>query len=138
MWSHLRKKMAPHWQADRHEDKLNLGVADVSFAMNGCWHGWMELKHIHEWPKRASTVVRIDHFTHEQRLWLRLKGEAAGNTWLLLNVGDARGEWLLFNWRKLPLVGVVTRSELYDHCVLQMKGFVTDNFKNVLWRDCDA
>jgi hypothetical protein len=105
--------MGLHWDdADRHEDKLNLGVADVSFCLGGR-HGWMELKQLDAWPVRDATPVRMPHFTAEQRLWLRRKGIAAGNTWLLMNVRDARGEWLLFPWDRLDDVGRGTRALHY-------------------------
>jgi len=118
MWSALRTRMSAHWQADRHEDKLALGVADVSFACGGR-HGWMELKQADAWPARPDTVLRLPHFTTDQRLWLRTKGKAAGNTWLMLNVGDAGREWLLFSWAALDVVGTSPRAKLYDFAVLR-------------------
>jgi hypothetical protein len=107
LWSTLRKNMA--WQnAERHEDKFALGVADVSFAHAGV-HGWIELKFLPVWPKRAGTVVRVDHFTAEQRQWLKAKGAAGGHVFVLLQVAR---EYLLFRWQDIDVVGTTTRDEL--------------------------
>lgn len=110
LWQTLRTNMG--WQqATRHEDKLNAGVCDVSFAHDG--HGWLELKHSHTWPKRAGTVVRLEHFTEEQRAFLHLKGFAGGRTWLLWQV---ERDYLLFRWNNLTAIGTTTRDQLYAAC----------------------
>lgn len=110
LWNRLRRNMRDLWGApQRHEDSITAGIADVSFACGGRHH-WMELKYLDEWPKRATTVVRVEHFTNEQRSWLRAKGEAAGDTWMLLQVED---ELLLFDWQAaVERVGHATREEL--------------------------
>lgn len=113
LWAVLRKGMAPHWQAaDRHEDKLQRGVADVSFAIAG-HHHWMELKKVDAWPKLEATPLRIRHYTDEQRYWLTRKGKAGGNTWLFVQVAR---DYLLFDWRAAPLVGNIPRAELLGRC----------------------
>jgi hypothetical protein len=97
-----------HWhEATRHEDKLQTGIADVSFVDKMTGHGWCELKHLHRWPARASTRVSLPHFTPAQRVWLQSKG-IAGNVFLLLQVAD---DHLLFRHDQLADLGFLTRAE---------------------------
>lgn len=112
MWSTMRKAMAlgKHWrEATRHEEKLAKGIADVSFVGNDYRHGWMELKQLDAWPKRESTIVRVEHFTKEQKFWLQRKGKAGGNTWLFMKV---ERDYLLFYWTRLERIGQVNKDEL--------------------------
>lgn len=125
----LRDKMRDHWTGfKRHEDKLEKGVADCSFAIPKHWDGedwikgrhcWMELKQHGKWPARASTVLRLDHFTIHQRHWLADKGNAAGDTWLLLQVGR---DHLLFSYQQLDIVGTGTKQQLIDGCTSFWEG----------------
>ena len=113
LWNKLRTNLvnAKVWQeATRHEDKLSLGIADVSFIQAGR-HGWMELKWVADWPVRDSTVVRIPHYSIEQKDFLLRKGQAGGKTWVFLQVG---GDHLLFDWLKAQRVGECSRPELVE------------------------
>ena len=65
------------------------GTPDVNFL-----NGWLELKHLPNWPVRANTPVQLGHFTPRQRIWLRKRWRAGGGAWLLLQVGS---DWLLFD-----------------------------------------
>ena len=83
------------------------GIPDVNFA-----DGWIELKWLRAWPKRENTVVRLRHFTKNQRDWLRDRYEADGNVWLLL---QCRMEWLMFTGLDAATyVGRVSREGLYQ------------------------
>jgi len=112
LWTTMRQQMGAnkYWrEATRHEDSLQTGIADVSFVSNNGFHGWMELKKLNEWPKRESTIVRIDHYTDDQRIWLARKGRAGGYTWLFLQVGR---DYLLFNWKAAQEVGRLPKEHL--------------------------
>jgi hypothetical protein len=112
MWSTMRMQMGKnkYWrEATRHEDKLQEGIADVSYISSKGFHGWIELKKIKEWPKRKSTIVKIDHYTDDQRRFLKRKGEAGGLTWLFLQVNR---DYLLFNWSAAQDVGRVEKDVL--------------------------
>lgn len=115
LWQALRKNM--RWQeATRHEEAFQSGVADVSFVAGGR-HGWLELKFLPEWPHRAGTVVRIEHFTEDQRRWLAAKGKEGGRTWLLLQIGrgGTPSAWYgLFGWQSLDAVGTTERARLSE------------------------
>lgn len=109
LWNKLKSGMKTRWDAaERHEDLSSLGVADVSFVVDG-YHGWMELKIVDLWPKRPETPLRIPHLTDEQKAWLLRKGLAGGRTWLLLQV---ESDVLLIRWSEVMLVGECPREDL--------------------------
>jgi hypothetical protein len=105
----MREGMRPYWdEATRHEDKLNPGIADVSFVCYG-QHGWLEIKKLKAWPKRKSTIVRCKHFTPEQRNFLRRKGRHGGKAWLFAQI---ERDYLLFSWRNAGALGTTNASDL--------------------------
>ena len=114
-WHSLAKNMAKgkYWrEATRHEDKMQAGIADVSFVGNNGKHGWIELKQINEWPVRPTTLVRMPHFTDAQRIWLKRKGEAGGNTWILVKIDR---DVLLFHWEYAPLLGFLDGQNIMGY-----------------------
>lgn len=122
MWRNVRKKMVPHFwnEATRHEDAYQRGIADVSFVQPGiincskcpdAIHGWMELKFRGMAPIRTKTICKIPHYTDDQRIWLKQKGDAGGMTFLLLQLGRS---FLLFDHETCQDVGRITSLELYD------------------------
>lgn len=123
-WRNVRKKMIPtYWsEATRHEDKYQRGIADLSFVQKReDWcdelhggpgrHGFMELKYKGMAPVRQTTICRIEHYTDDQRNWLRDKGNAGGMTFLLLQLGRV---FLLFDHVGCQNVGKVVTADLYD------------------------
>jgi len=119
MWRNVRKKMVPSFwsEATRHEDAYQRGIADVSFVLRrdidnefGV-HGWMELKYRGMAPIRTSTICKIPHYSDDQRVWLKQKGEAGGMTFLLLQLGRS---FLLFDHVTCQDVGRITSLELYE------------------------
>ena len=117
LWKYLRDGMGATWESQRHEDKLSTGIPDVSYSTT--LHGWIELKFIAEPPKRASTILRIPHYTAEQRNWLERHGKRGGRCFLLLQVGR---EYLLFDWTGALSVGRVTMDELRAIAVARWSG----------------
>ena len=102
-----------------HEDMLNVGVPDLSYSGN-LVHGWVELKWLPAWPKRETTIVKIEHYTKEQKHFLLSRGRAGGRCWLLLRVND---EHLLFDHERAQIVGDVTRAELLPNaCMHSSRG----------------
>jgi hypothetical protein len=87
-----------------------VGVPDVSFCVGGV-SGWIELKVIDRLPKHVITPVRVPHFTPAQRAWLKRRGIAGGNTWLLLKVIEPK-TYLLFLYDRCDAVGRVSFLEL--------------------------
>jgi hypothetical protein len=87
------------------ENRVGPGTPDVEFI-----GGWVELKWLRALPKNPSTKVAIDHFTPQQRLWLRRRARRGGRVWLLL---QCRKTWLLF-WGPdaADAIGTCTWDEL--------------------------
>lgn len=93
-------KKHPAIFAQRIENACGNGVPDLYLKNKITGRSaWVENKLLKEFPKRADTVVKIDHYTAEQRLWLREHGNGA---WLFVQVGD---EYFLFDHVAAQLVG---------------------------------
>lgn len=87
--------MKKFWEAERIENRIGTGTPDVYYSINEKSAGWIELKHLHEWPKRGTTPVKIEHFTAQQKNWMRRHGKRGVSVFLLLQVNR---EYLLFDW----------------------------------------
>ena len=109
-----------YWrEATRHEDSLQAGIADVSFVDLGGVHGWMELKQLDDYPAREESIVRVEHFTDKQKIWLRKKGKAGGSTWLFMQI---KRDYYLFRWNQIDVVGQVNAAELARSAFYLWKG----------------
>ncbi len=87
------------------ENPMKPGTPDVNYA-----DGWIELKWLRNWPVRATTVVRIDHYTKEQRVFLRKRWLTSQSAYLLLQV---RREWMLFDGESAAkYVGNIQKEQL--------------------------
>ena len=86
------------------ENLLKAGIPDVNLVT-----GWVELKWLREWPARATTIVRLDHYTDTQRQWLLTRWQAGGGAWLVLR---CRQEWFCWTAPAAQRVGFLTRTEL--------------------------
>lgn len=93
-----------------HEDLVTVGIPDVSYGACNI-SGWIELKSMDAWPKRATTKVKIKHFTPEQKRWMLKRGIASGYVWLLLRVDQ---EWLLLDYVSAQWVGDYTVEQLRE------------------------
>jgi len=83
------------------------GTPDVNYA-----EGWIELKWLRHWPSRPGTVVQIEHFTPQQRVWHIERRLVGGRTWVLL---QCRRDWLLFDGATAALnLGLVTKTEMIE------------------------
>ena len=112
LWEWLREKLKNQGVMQRVENRVGPGTPDVAYCFLGV-SGWIELKEIHDWPKRKNTLVRVDHFTEEQRSWLRSWHNAGGRSFLLLRVKTAQ-ELLLFRGDYADVVGLVDRAMLIE------------------------
>jgi hypothetical protein len=102
LWARLRTNMVgKYWcEATRHEDKFQRGIADISFCQNGIG-GWMELKHVSDYPARDKTPIRMPHYSIDQKEFLEKKGKCMGNTcptkpkrkWLSCQHSFMRSDW---------------------------------------------
>ena len=83
------------------------GTPDVNYI-----EGWIELKKAEKWPVQSKSVLRLPHFTQQQRVWLRRRWNAGGNAYVLLQV---KNEFLLFfGHDAAEWLGRGTRQQLRD------------------------
>lgn len=135
LWRKMRKNLLRgRWdESTRHEDTTAAGIADVSFICGGK-HGWMELKRIKEWPKRPTTIVRCDHYTPEQRNFLKRKGTHGGNCWLFAQIEN---DHLLFDWERAQLFGTLNKEQTLKLAnVAWIKNMDWDHFAEILKYGC--
>ncbi len=125
-----RKKVVQYLrQLDAHpvENITGVGTPDVE-----CVAGWIELKYMREWPKRADTVVRFPKYTPQQRSWHKRRRSRGGNVWLLLKVG--RMEWLIFDAAVAAnLFDTLTRKQMEDIALMNWKkGLTAEDLKKII------
>lgn len=100
-------KLLRHLDAIPVENPAKPGTPDVEFI-----GGWIEVKFIRAWPVRSDTIVRVDHYTPQQRVFAKRRAGKGGNIWLVLVVGN---EWLLFRGEDAAeYLGTLTAEGLYD------------------------
>lgn len=110
MWDAIRPVMK-NLHPVRIENIVASGTPDVNYT-----HGWIELKYLGSWPVRAETIVTIDHFTPQQRVWLTKRSLAGGRAFLLLKVG--KNDWLLFSGIvAAQCIGKVSKDTLYERAI---------------------
>lgn len=109
-WKEIQAGMRGRWHAQRHEDRLSMGIADVSYAINAPVarqfgraraDGWIELKYLRRRPVGdAPWDFKLDHLTPDQRNWLTLRTEAGrGLVFVMCRFGpDLAAIW---HWPKL-------------------------------------
>lgn len=107
----------------RVDNSAGAGTPDVNFGctVNGdLLQGWIELKWERHWPMFPQAPLKVDHFTPQQRLWLRKRCKLGGVALLLLQVGN---EWLLFDGRVAArFLGESSKQELEEHALFVWYG----------------
>ncbi len=107
-WRYLRNGMGKRWNAQRHEDSIGVGIPDVSYGLRNV-NGWIELKQLPAWQKRRTTIVKIRHFTPQQRAWSMNRGRTGGRCFLFLKVQQ---EYVLLPWTEVKIDDHQTRSKM--------------------------
>lgn len=124
-WQTLRKNVKGH--LERVENMVGTGTPDVNFCIEGI-EGWIELKHVHYWPKRGG-ALKIDHYTLEQRLWHDKRMKNGGICLLFLQVDR---DYFLFD--NHDNVGEsLNKEELFAQANISWSGRVNwEEFKNFI------
>jgi hypothetical protein len=90
------------------ENPCRPGTPDVNYI-----EGWIELKWLRSWPKGKDTIVRLDHYTQQQRIWAYQRRKAGGQCWFLLQCGR---DWILMDGAVAAMyAGRCTKAELIAH-----------------------
>lgn len=86
------------------------GTPDVNYA-----EGWIELKWLRNWPKQEETIVTLDHYTQQQRVFAVKRRMRKGQCFFLL---QCKREWLLLDGAiAAKVVNFSTRQQLIENCV---------------------
>jgi hypothetical protein len=88
------------------------GTPDVCYI-----EGWIELKQVNHW---TAGVLRIPHFTPQQRVWLRRRWRKGGEAYLLLQV---QLDWLVFDGvTASEIVGRSDKGQLEEAALKKWRG----------------
>ena len=94
------------------ENPIDPGFPDIEYI-----GGVLELKACPSWPARASTALRLDHYTQEQRIWHSRRWRKGGRVFVLVQIGS---EFLLFNGLVASeVLGLVPQAELRSRSCYQ-------------------
>lgn len=109
--SALRKSLLKNTPSLMHlipvENSLGVGTPDLNGCING-YEFWAELKYVN-YPKLRKTVVKLNHYTEDQKRWLIHRWITGGNVFLIL---QAENDMYIFANRKITLPGTLTRGQL--------------------------
>ena len=113
LWKTVKRNLeGPGVDLKRIENNVESGTPDVNYCINGK-EGWIELKHVKEWPKGGTTPLKIKHFSPEQRNWINRRQKCGGRAFLLLQVEN---EYFLF-WDIKGVGKDLTQLQLYQKAV---------------------
>lgn len=123
LWLKVRKGLQPHFRMQRIEDRYSKGVPDLIYAgpkypmscltsqriIRSAPHtfGLIELKVRREWPKRATTPVKLKEWKPEQKAWFKLFGPLGKHLFLLLQIEN---DYMLYDWRRAVDLGDLNKE----------------------------
>jgi hypothetical protein len=97
---------------ERVENRVKRDTPDLYIAeATRHLRGWVELKVLPEWPVRATTPVRLAHWTTGQRYWANRHSLHGGQCWLLVWI---EGEVFVFNAATAAMSMDWTRAEWHE------------------------
>jgi hypothetical protein len=105
--------MRPEWVSYQIETPSTAsGFPDRYFAVEGR-HGLIEFKYVTGWPTRPGTVVKVEHFTPQQKAFLNITGsKAGGGVFLVIQIGPL--DVFIFDYKAAQYVGDLVRGHLED------------------------
>ena len=101
------------------------GIPDVFYSLpsgpdgwqQGGWNiGWVELKHVKDWPRRPKTTLTLRNFSLPQQAFMRTWGGKTGRCWVFVKVGRERhADYLLFGWKQAVTIPLgKTKAEMFE------------------------
>ena len=109
LYDWFRRTIGPAAFIERVENRVkrdtpDLYIAEATLALRG----WVELKVLPAFPKRATTPVRLEHWTTGQRYWANRHSLHGGQCWLVVQVQE---EVYVFNAATAAISMDWTRAE---------------------------
>lgn len=93
------------------ENPAQPGTPDVNYV-----EGWIELKKLNKWPSKPDLIVRVEHFTPQQRNWHILRHRRNGVSWVLLQV---KNDWVLLQGMDAAeILGRVNKADLLQRATM--------------------
>lgn len=96
LYDWLKRKIGHIAMLERVENRVKKDTPDLYFATTHGQalrprplQGWIELKVLDKFPARATTPVKIPHWTTGQRYWALRHRQHGGMTWLVVKVGES-------------------------------------------------
>lgn len=91
------------------ENSVGPGTPDINYM-----GGWIELKWLRSWPKKADTIVVLDHeLEMVQIAWARKRINRGGRSWVMLQAN--RTDWLIWPGNVAgEVLGFSTRQKLIE------------------------
>jgi hypothetical protein len=92
LWNRVRENLKPFGRLVRVENHIEAGTPDVCYCLRRLptlakgTTGWLELKHVPQWPARPQTPLSVDKLTREQCDWHTWWSLAGGTSFTLLQV----------------------------------------------------
>ena len=110
-WREVRPGLSG-WDPKRVETPASDGFPDVSHI-----HGLVELKYIRHWPKRASTPLRVEHYSQQQRVFHKRRCKAGGLCHVLIGVEKEHflfwGEVAAEHLGHMPRMEMIMRADAH-------------------------
>lgn len=123
LWQYLKNGMKDSgWDATRHEDKMTIGVPDISFGLNMV-NGWIELKALYGWPKNPATKVKFG-LSEEQVWWINNRNKKGGHCFIFVRI---KRDYLLIDGMYAVFDGKYTKKEWMDFAAGKWVGSVNFN-----------
>ena len=109
----LMAKMKTFGHFVRVENMTGVGHPDVNYCLSGV-EGHVENKWRSRWPAKPEDVVTLDHFTPQQRIWIRSRCAAKGRVFVLLEVEHPVPSYFLLPglWAAQQLGKTATRRDI--------------------------
>lgn len=116
LYDWMQRKIGHVAMLERVENRVKKDTPDLYIAARPetgkTLRGWVELKVLDRFPARASTPVKINHWTTGQRYWALRHSKHGGQTWVVVAVEDVgkvyvfdavelaqhEGAWTMADW----------------------------------------
>lgn len=114
----------------RVENAVGPGTPDIEYI-----GGWIESKQLPDYPKKAKTVVRVDHYVRGQRGWHMRRRAAGGRVHVVIEV--ARDVYVFDAYAAAQHLGIDwTRRDMVEHAAVVMSPWDYATFRGFITR-CD-